>query len=80
MFLIVMFKHLAFGSLQTTKEFNKPVICIEKATSKSWEIFQMLKKLTQEGYNSFHERWVSLGSVSAESMNATPSYNSDGCP
>lgn len=34
MFLIVMFKHLAFGPLQT-KEFNKPVICIEKAMSKS---------------------------------------------
>ena len=38
--------------------------------SKSWEIFQVLKKLRQEGYNSFHERWVSLASVSAESMNA----------
>lgn len=35
MFLIVMFKHLAFGPLQTTKGFNKPVICIEKAMSKS---------------------------------------------
>lgn len=67
MFLIAISKHLAFGSLQTSKEFNKPIMSIKKAMSKSWEISQMLKEVRQEGNNSFHERQVSLESVRNES-------------
>lgn len=47
-----MSKHLV--SLQTSKEFNKPITSIKKAMSQSRKIFQKFKKIRQEGYNTIH--------------------------